>query len=110
MKGCPKHDPFRRDCGDMRCMRHWSPEGAPTPEEQLSQWAAGESVCPNTKHECCPDFSCCRPKLLWPVEKREKFVAADQGTREKMMMGALTALIGQKLNVHVTRGDPKDEA
>jgi len=108
--GCPRHRAeFSRDCVDVRCQRNWSPEGAPTPDEQLARWAAGESVCPNTRHECCPDFSCCRPKLAWPLERRAKFVAADQGTREKMMMGALGTLmsdIGTK--AYISRGEPRD--
>lgn len=89
----------------------WEPEGAPTPNEQLAKWVAGESVCPNTRHECCPDFSCCHPKLLWPEEKRRAFAAADQGTREKMSMGALGAMVADAIpdkKVHITRGEPTD--
>jgi hypothetical protein len=47
--------------------------------------------------------------LAWPPEKRAKFIVADHRTREKMMMGALSALtesVGQK--AHVTRGEPGD--
>src|SRR5271167_2587014 len=91
--GCPRHRAeFSRDCADVRCQRNWSPDGAPTPDEQLRRWVAGDPVCPNSRHECCPDFSCCRPALLWPADKRAKFAAADQGTREKMMRGALGKL------------------
>lgn len=107
--GCPRHPGGNRNCEDVRCLATWEPPGAPTPDEQLRRWAAGESVCPNTRHECCPDFSCCRPKLGWPLEKRAKFIAASQGEREKMMMGALGALaedVGEK--AYVTRGDPVD--
>ena len=108
--GCPRHlVSFSRACTDVRCQRHWSPEGAPSPDEQLKRWAAGESVCPNSRHECCPDFSCCRPQLAWPLEKRARFVAAAQGDREKMMMGVLGDLVastGEK--AHVTRGVPED--
>lgn len=89
----------------MRCMRNWEPEGAPTPEEQLKRWLAGDAVCPNTKHECCPDFACCRPKGAWPLEKRQRFAIASQREREKMMMGALAGLAPDS---YVTRGDPKD--
>lgn len=109
MIGCPRHPGGNRYCSDVRCMRTWVPEGAPTPEEQLRRWAAGDSVCPNTKHECCPDFSCCKPNLGWPLDKRAKFMSVGQGEREKMMMGALGALVedaGGK--AHVTRGDPTD--
>jgi hypothetical protein len=105
MTGCPRHPEFSRTCPDARCQRHWSPEGAPTPDEQLARWVAGESVCPNTRHECCPDFSCCQPKLLWPEAKRQAYAAADQGTREKMLMGALSALVP---GAYVTRGEPGD--
>lgn len=106
MKGCPRHPVFDRDCVDVRCLQNWTPEGAPTPDEQLTRWVSGESVCPNTRHECCPDFSCCKPHLAWPMEKRARFVAASQGEREKMSMGALSALVGPK--TYVTRGDPTD--
>ena len=92
--GCPLHrNEFSRDCHDVRCRHNWTPAGAPTPDKQLARWAAGDPVCPNTKHECCPDFSCCRPKMLWPADRRAKFVAADQGTREKMMMGSLGTIL-----------------
>ena len=107
--GCPKHVVFDRSCPDVRCQRNWSPKGAPTPDEQLTRWVAGESVCPNTKHECCPDFSCCDPNIGWSPEKRRKFMAADQGTREKMMMGSLGDLLKDRgIKGHVTRGDPMD--
>ena len=107
--GCPKHPGGDRACPDVRCQWTWEPHGAPTPDEQLCWWVAGISVCPNTRHECCPDFSCCRPKLGWPLEKRAKFMGVGQGEREKMMMGALGALVedsGKK--AYITRGDPKD--
>lgn len=109
MSGCPRHPGGNRRCEDIRCLQTWVPEGAPTPDEQLRRWAAGDAVCPNSHHECCPDFACCKPKLGWPLEKRAKFMAAGQGEREKMMMGALGALVeaaGGK--AHVTRGDPLD--
>lgn len=90
--GCPKHPVFSRACPDARCQRHWSPEGAPTPEEQLRRWVDGDPVCPNTRHECCPDFSCCRPHLLWPADQRRAYAQADPRTRERMLLGALGAL------------------
>jgi len=110
VSGCPRHPVFSRECEDFRCMRNWEPPGAATPEEQLRWWAMGNSVCPNTRHECCPDFSCCKPHLAWPLEKRAKFVAADQGTREKMMVGALLGLVEEETGkkVYVTRGEPTD--
>lgn len=98
-----------RDCIDVRCQRTWKPTGSPTSEEQLARWVEGDSVCPNDRHECCPDFSCCKPELQWSAEKRQKFASATQGEREKMLMGALGELAkaaGKK--VHVTRGEPAD--
>ena len=80
--GCPRHPGGSRRCDDIRCLQTWVPEGAPTPEEQLRRWAEGDSVCPNSKHECCPDFSCCKPRLGWPLDKRKKFMRAGQGERE----------------------------
>jgi hypothetical protein len=83
--------------------------GIVTPDVQLRRWAAGDPVCPSTTGECCPDFSCCRPKLLWPEEKRRLFVQADQRTRETMLVGSLGALIADAgLRAHVIGGpEPK---
>ncbi len=108
--GCPRHKSgFDRACHDVRCQQHWAPEGAPTPEQQLQSWVDGKPICPNTSHECCPDFSCCKPALMWPKEKRERFLRAEQGEREKMMMGSLGALlVGEGVNAHVTRGISDD--
>lgn len=115
--GCPRHlTGFSRECYDIRCTKHWEVEGAPSPDEQLERWAKGDATCPNTQHECCPDFGCCNPRLAWPQAKREAFMKAEQGTREKMMMGALSAKVedwraspeGGATKVHVTRGEPTD--
>lgn len=91
--GCPRHPNGNRACKDMRCLLTWEPEGAPTPDEQLRRWAKGDAVCPNTKHECCPDFACCRPALGWSLEERARFVAAPQAERERTMLGSLGSLI-----------------
>ena len=110
-KGCPKHPGGIRECIDVRCQATWSPEGAPTPEEQLQLWVTGKSVCPNTRHECCPDFSCCKPHLGWPLDKRQKYMAAGRGEQEKMMMGALSTLVRDEFKkAHVTRGEPGDHS
>jgi hypothetical protein len=108
--GCPRHPGGDRSCPDIRCLWTWEVPGAPTPDEQLQRWAAGDAVCPNTRHECCPDFACCKPQLAWPPEKRARFVAADPGTREKMMMGSLGGLVAEATDekVHITRGEPTD--
>ncbi len=45
-----------------------------TPAAQLKLWVAGKPKCPNSNGECCPDFSCCYPKLLIPLAKRKAYV------------------------------------
>ena len=84
--------------------------GDMSPDQQLVAWVGGRSVCPNSNGECCPDFSCCMPKLLWPPEKRAAFAKAEQGAREKMMMGSPVALLeaAGESGVRVTRGEPGD--
>lgn len=48
--------------------------------------------------------------MMWPKDKRERFAAASQGEREKMMMGALGTLAREAgVKAHVTRGDPTDD-
>ena len=61
--------------------------GDMSPDQQLAAWVDGRPICPNTNGECCPDFSCCMSRLIWPPEKREVFAKANQETREKMMIG-----------------------
>ena len=62
-------------------------------DEQTRHWVNGTSLCPNAAGECCPDFSCCRPKLRWAKAKRETFAAVGQAEREKMLLGALVGLV-----------------
>lgn len=57
-----------------------------TSDEQLELWLKGESVHNQEREECCPDFSCCKPKLLAPLRTRKAFVAADGRGREAMLM------------------------
>lgn len=64
-----------------------------TPELQLKRWVQGHPNCPNDRGECCPDFSCCVARLAWPKEKRELFFVADDRTRERMLFGALSAMV-----------------
>jgi hypothetical protein len=71
-------------------------------EYQLEEWVAGRPWHnPYTKFgtggECCPDFSCCKPDLLWDVALREEFAEATRnGQDEKvhaMLMQSLGALL-----------------
>lgn len=83
-------------------------------ENQLSKWLLGESthndlvlykeVMRNPKDviikkliggECCPDFSCCYPQLLWDEEKRKLFIKSDSTDREKFLRESLRDLAGE---------------
>ncbi len=78
-----------------------------TPEEQLELWVAGESVYNETTDECCPDFSCCNPKINTPIETKKRFQKAflkgqDDVFMPILMMFLSEAIAKEKLgNVHV---------
>jgi hypothetical protein len=99
-----------------------------TSEEQLKLWVAGVSVHNDDVWynvvddagnvvdqkkleggECCPDFSCCEPELLQPVEVRRAFVAAGEREREKFLMAFLGAAVAkatpEALKVHIAGGE-----
>lgn len=70
-----------------------------TIDEQLEKWVAGKPIHNRGRPyggECCPDFSCCIPALLAPVETRIAFKNADESTRTKMLGGFLAAMLAQK--------------
>jgi hypothetical protein len=78
-------------------------------DEQLTLWVAGESVhvtIPGRKRhttDCCPDFSCCQPALLQPLEVRQAFVTASESERHFFLLRFLRALCdASRKNVHVT--------
>ena len=81
-----------------------------THEEQLQLWVAGESVHVRSSgdegYECCPDFSCCEPDMLVPVEIRKAFQVASTEARQKYLMTFLSDIITTKTNtrVHITDG------
>ena len=67
-----------------------------SPDEQLKLWVNGTSVHngkTRSEGECCPDFSCCQPELLWPIEKRIEYQTANGEAREKMCIGSLCGLM-----------------
>jgi len=82
-----------------------------TCDEQLNKWLAGNSVHNNDGcDECCPDFSCCRPELLAPLEEREHFVVSNDLERQRMLMMFLGRLISTSPNkVHITGPDREAE-
>jgi hypothetical protein len=62
-------------------------------EELLDRWIAGESLHCDRGHgtECCPDFSCCKPELLQPVEVRKAFKASSPREREELCVAFVEA-------------------
>lgn len=62
-------------------------------DTQLAEWVKGNPV--HAEHGCCPDFSCCKPSLLAPVEVRQKFAAADDKTRTMFLIGFLGAAMAE---------------
>ncbi len=81
-----------------------------THEEQLQKWVDGESIHGAGKHEdCCPDFSCCNPKLLAFKGERQAFQAADEQARHAMLftfLGRMLAIEGA--NAYIA-GDPAND-
>ena len=86
---------------------------------QLREWAAGRpwhnpwspgADKPDYTRlggECCPDFSCCAPAMIWAKERRYAFVAANNQQREGMLFGALSGLAADH-NAYVI-GDNNDQ-
>lgn len=77
-------------------------------DEQLRLWVAGESVHVTVAGrkrgttECCPDFSCCQPALLAPLEVRKAFVRASENDRHAFLLRFLKALCDASVkDVHV---------
>ena len=75
-------------------------------ERQLEFWVRGKSIHNSRRDECCPDFSCCQPKLAWPKEKRIKFAVACVN-EDSMLMDALVGLTGD--DVYVAGQETQDE-
>ncbi len=66
-----------------------------TPDEQIALWVKGESVHNDEAGECCPDFSCCNPKMQdTPQRDKERFQKAKQEGDEKMVGRLLYSWLG----------------
>jgi hypothetical protein len=82
-----------------------------TSQEQLDEWVAGRpkhrGAKSDPRSECTPDFSCCKPDLLQPIEIRKAFVAASEQGRMKMLGHFLSAAIAKysKKRVHIAGRD-----
>jgi hypothetical protein len=85
-----------------------------THEEQLRLWVAGVSTHVRTKgeegYECCPDFSCCEPDMLAPVEVRKAFQVSSPEKRQKFLMQFLSDIIATKTDkkAYVTDGSHEE--
>ncbi len=55
------------------------------PNEQLIKWVKGKSVHDHEQDVCCPDFSCCQPELLAPIEEREAFLSLPDDERFRFL-------------------------
>lgn len=87
-------------------------------DNQLEEWVKGNPIHNTKDKECCPDFSCCKPHLLQPIEIRQTFAAVcekvtEEGfnseshpyydTKMSMLMGFLGGITSDK--AHITDGD-----
>jgi hypothetical protein len=95
--------------------------GEMTPEQQVDAWVQGNpvhnnnrwySVCDEAGNilrrekmrdgECCPDFSCCSPHLMWPPLTRLAFKNGNKEVRSAMLRGSIQALLADEdLKAHV---------
>lgn len=89
--------------------------GEMTAEDQVDEWVKGNSVHNNNRWysvcddagkvlyreqmkdgECCPDFSCCSPHLLWDPQTRLAFKNASKEVRAAMLRGSIQALLADE--------------
>jgi len=88
-----------------------NPQQFDTYDDQLTAWVAGEPG--HFGAQCCPDFSCCKPEFLQPVEVRRAFQLADESGRKKYLMAFLGAAIAQARpdkRVHITDGSEPEQS
>jgi hypothetical protein len=61
-----------------------------TNDEQLQLWVDGNPTHMGERgdpqSQCCPDFSCCEPDMLQPVEVRKAFQAASEKERFRLFI------------------------
>ena len=86
--------------------------------EQLDKWCDGESIHNGETSDegiCCPDFSCCTPEIVTPIEIRKRFrkafVDGDEDTINKMLMmfmGGMLSVAGLSAEV-ILAGEKHDE-
>jgi hypothetical protein len=68
---------------------------------QLDSWIAGTPEHNHFAGECCPDFSCCSPQNIWPLERRQKFADGDAQTRERMCFESIAESVASFTGIPV---------
>ena len=71
---------------------------------QLNRWLRGQSFHLEFPDLCTPDFSCCRPDLLAPVEERELYVQAHNAGDAKTLTRLECMFLG-RLIAHPEQGE-----
>ncbi len=64
---------------------------------QLNHWLQGESLHLWMPDLCVPDYSCCEPALLAPVEERELYVQARNEAKTDVLTRLDAMFLGRLL-------------
>ena len=81
-------------------------------KQQLEEWVKSNPQHNKIDDECCPDFSCCHPKLLQPEEIRKVFSVANEDTRMSMLgmfLGAAFSTMGVEEDTVYISGDNSEK-
>ena len=73
-------------------------------DTQLVEWLRGNPRHNVFRNECCPDFSCCQPNLLWCLKQRREFVEASDEKREQMLfisLGSALEELGKRDSTYI---------
>ena len=70
-----------------------------TQERQLDAWVEGKPFHNTEDDECCPDFSCCQPHLLQPVEVRKAFRDRPELRNGFLMQFLSTAFSNERVHI-----------
>lgn len=74
------------------------------PNAQLIDWVEGTSKHNEVSDECCPDFSCCRPRLKWPLDERKAFVEARERGDEQVQTAMIQKALGELVAITRCQG------
>lgn len=66
-------------------------------EWQRSEWLAGRPHHNAVTDQCTPDFSCCSPELLAPIEERQAYEEAGPAKRALFLMEWLGRMLRHQL-------------